>query len=178
MAATGRMIIPAVRRLARILLNALTALSLILFAATAVLWVRGYFTYEMIGYQGNWKRAWIESSSGSLAIFVVSSSEPFDEIPGWYWRIFGVPEPMGLSWGRFGFGVVSRRLGPRHVRAAFAPSWSVALITAALPAVCIFRRTRKRRLAPGLCPTCGYDLRATPERCPECGTLAASRRSS
>jgi hypothetical protein len=49
--------------------------------------------------------------------------------------------------------------------------------TAILPllwiAACVRRLLACRRRRPGLCPTCGYDLQATPDRCPECGRKAA-----
>src|SRR4051794_32506741 len=70
------------------------------------------------------------------------------------------------------------------------PFWQVAVRheaavigLALLPAVWLVRvarlRIRTRSFTRrGLCPRCGYDQRATPGRCPECGTVAVAGRDA
>lgn len=58
------------------------------------------------------------------------------------------------------------------------PHWLAATLLAVLPIYTLTRllrskRRARRRLANDLCPSCGYDLRASPGLCPECGTAAS-----
>jgi hypothetical protein len=56
------------------------------------------------------------------------------------------------------------------------PYWFLVAVSSAFPLrFAISRYVRMRRGRRGACPECGYDLRATPERCPECGTVPASK---
>lgn len=88
------------------------------------------------------------------------------------------PPSYRLYINRCGFAVLSKQdSGPFHSRTweFLAPNPSLAAITAILPiyaiAVTLRRHFRNRRPGHGFCPSCGYDLRASRDRCSECGKL-------
>ncbi|HEY2589363.1 MAG TPA: hypothetical protein VGI81_26695 [Tepidisphaeraceae bacterium] len=63
--------------------------------------------------------------------------------------------------------------------AVAVPYWAIVGLLLVAPAVGGTRWHRRRRpprrVGEGRCSKCGYDMRATPNRCPECGPASAAR---
>jgi hypothetical protein len=103
--------------------------------------------------------------------------------PDWEWGFAGFaaaashrPALSGLRIGRIRFAAGAHDEGCQaDLRWLIVPYWSLAACTAALPGLWLARRLRRARAAAGgRCPSCGYDLRATPDRCPECGATTST----
>jgi hypothetical protein len=79
--------------------------------------------------------------------------------------------PKPETW-RFGTAATFRAwISVNRGPAAIFPHWSLALLFAIRPALQLRAMLCSRRRAGGaLCQRCSYDLLATPDRCPECGT--------
>ena len=177
------------KRALRILLNSLTVLSLLICLATVVMWVRGNWFFEVLSHRE-------ESSVWTLRIGMAHASLECERGPS--------PGPFGFSrasytadfesfekfafldrsrttvidgdWRHVGFSYHSERHTWQGVRTTFSTRigisyWLIVLLKLILPAWRIRLRKRHR---PGVCPKCRYDLRATPDRCPECGTIPAT----
>ena len=176
------------KRLARILFKALTVLSLLLFAATVALWVRGYWRSDGFGWArpqppGGQRTFFLNAASGGGGFWInVGTHGPMEQDAstpdGWYWNVYGQsPRPYRAVsvTNRWGFGHQIVGAATVRSRAFVFPAWWPPALFAVLP-LCRLAQAirRRRRIVEGHCKSCGYDLRATPERCPECGVVPAS----
>ena len=160
------------------------AASAVLLVAVLALWVRSQQQYEWLTHVRPGRQTTIVSGKGRIVLHSIGDTD----VPIWPgtrgWALSPEP-PNGDGWAishiasavrthRF-FGFEHTDIGSvatptRRLTILAIPYWSLALPPLIPPAVALARaRRRRRRLRDHRCLQCGYDLRATPDRCPECG---------
>lgn len=179
-------------------LSSARLLSLVFMSATALVWIRSYMRWDEVLLRRD-GHTWVNSYRGCLTV----AREDFFGPPATrlgrgrriasspnllvYWSVDSVsfPPPSYVTKAVLGF-VFSESAGwpwysgSKTRRIVQVPYWSLLLLTAIpmLPwlRVTLWTWSRRRR---GCCEACGYDLRATQGRCPECGSTpdSGSRQS-
>jgi hypothetical protein len=190
-----------VRRFFLFLFMLIAACSALICLGSTVLWVRGYFvgdTFKYIrlhqpGSAETWDREYVVASSrGSigLATTVTKNLTRGKPVRALTWGRDRPPIPIAgpspTPWGRLGFQFISQTVplgqdGFIFVIGVIAPSWFVVFMSAMPPGLwyVLWRRRRRTqlRIERGQCVRCGYDLRESPGRCPECGEVSTQSGS-
>jgi hypothetical protein len=185
-----------VKRAIRIFFNFTTVVSLLLFLATLILWPRSYYNVDELIWSK--KRTASDGSIGLRRLMAIAQRGRISVgiSDGGALYLAGnnlkegfthsqAPAPPSSAaktssvWSHLGFQYSSAKNRIWAIRTLSFHFWAPTLLFALAPSIWLLRRLlRHRRYSANLCPTCGYDMRATPDRCPECGTAAALRVSA
>lgn len=164
--------------------NIFAAASLMAFVAVAVLWVRSWWCSDTWHYSADRGRIdFISCGAGTITVvgWLESGDQPrrleAPERPGLTMATSEMLDPYTVNgkapkWTVWDSGGEMGTDGDacREVMVAI-PHWVPGSLAAVCPSLWIVKAQRvRRRRREGHCPKCGYDLRATPDRCPECGT--------
>jgi hypothetical protein len=158
--------IPSVKRR---LFNVLAGVSLVMCVATVTLWVRSYYRSDRAEWiTGRGQMYAVESEAGAIYVPLYNA---------------------GSRWDHWNISLSSYTLGPdegwQNTRAAWAGitvfksgeanilTLSYWLLMALGILFCAVSWRSARAIDPNFdhCKRCGCDLRATPDRCPECGEV-------
>ncbi len=127
----------------------------------------------------------LESSKGAFRILYIrdlgySGLDDFQPLKKSRIAITHESPPSGLdasNFGDVGWDVHNRafELGACYAKYIYSeklivlPDWFIVLVSSTLPLAWTVSRFKSRKRNAGLCPRCGYDIRASSNRCSECG---------
>ncbi len=188
----------------RRLFNLLCGVSAAAFVAVLCIWAYSFFSAGYVCWVGSTWSVIVFSERNILAVrlyedverrqtaasrlYIAGFPNPdyvrhsglWDELsrPGpdgaWVFPALGLGYSRGHTAQDYGW-----RFGNRPIHSVYVPHWLAAVVFSVMPSIWLVRTARlRRRVRSGCCLTCGYDLRASTDRCPECGTAIDPKRAS
>jgi hypothetical protein len=159
----------------------------LLLAAAPLLWGLSYLRGDtLLWLRGGGNSVMVNHSAGRIGLWLFDAPVTEGTPPAWLHLPGGAyaesainfgPEagydvtgPSWLHWYKYTFGEGILGVGGFFVT---FPHWLLCIPTAAaLLRATVLASRRRRRRRRGWCVACGYDLRSSPGRCPECGEPA------